>query len=148
MPKPRLKGEAVRTSQRIALSRCSLTKKREHWGLVMRKCKLCKRTESNTESPSLCYRLWPAFATDSDKTDWPVKQFVSTCRGFQMSSLFLLTLYERILRTKSGFGCYYYYRKKETIKLTKLKKVVLLTFTFELMWPELMLLWGLTQPQK
>lgn len=66
MPKPRLKGEAVRTSQRIALSRCSLTKKREHWGLVMRKRKLCKRTESNTENPSLCYRLWLAFATDSD----------------------------------------------------------------------------------
>lgn len=39
-----------------------------------------------------------------------------------MSSLFLLTLYERILGTKSGFGCYYYYCKKRNNEVNQAEK--------------------------
>lgn len=54
-----------------------------------------------------------------------------------MLSFILLTLCERILGTKSGFGCYRYYGKKKekerNNKVNQAEKVALLTFTFELM---------------
>lgn len=153
MPKQGWQGEAAMTPVWSAMSRCLLIKKRE-------------KDESQR---SLWKKKW------SDK--FPIKKKKKTSDHFlhywnqhwllilpklakQLSSLsthaevlkcFLLFSWSWVKgfsELSRDLDVIVIMAEKETMKLSKLKKVLLLTFTFELMWPALMLLRGLTQPQK
>lgn len=88
----------------------------------MRKSKLCWRTESNTESPSNHYsincgqHLWRTHIGLTGQ----LSNLLAHAEVFNF--LFLLTLYEKILGTKSGFGCYQHPNKKWNNKVNQAEK--------------------------
>lgn len=103
MPKPRLKGEAVKTSIRRALNRCSFTKE-------LRTLEACHEKRFTVKKKRVKHKdldviIWSTHGEDLHQTHCDILAIWQHMQRFSFF-LLLLQIYEKILGPNSGFRCY------------------------------------------